>query len=261
MAVKSFDKYNPKGYQKEGTGKCGTSGQKNGLQFSYPKLPFSITGIPYNEPVEVLFTVENAGLCTDYEDVQVMLISTCEIPTSNSQVYQYGTSYDSKTNAVTVLYDSAHLRHASNSTASFTVRWPEASSSSSSRRLSNIQGNRRGGFIDQTHTNASNYRQLKVENELATVKEELLLLKDQGKVLKNLEEMLAKQDALFAKKEEMLAKQEEMIMNQAKGHLPGWLIYVLLVAVGSISVLLFWTLHLLRGTSKKSILSASEYNT
>jgi hypothetical protein len=133
MAVNSFDKYNPKGYQHKGAGQCGTPGQANGLSFSFPGFPLSLEDIPYNEPVEVLFTVESMGLCTDYEDVQLMIISTCEMATPNSQVYQYGTSYDEETNEVTVLYDSAHLRHASNSTATFSVRWPD--DSSTRRRL------------------------------------------------------------------------------------------------------------------------------
>ena len=86
----SYDSYNPNSYQSSGSGRCGTPGQLSGLRFTFSST--ELPSIPYNELVEVAFTVSGSALCSEYvDDVELMMImSTCEMPSSNSsEVFQY----------------------------------------------------------------------------------------------------------------------------------------------------------------------------
>mmetsp|Transcript_26485 Transcript_26485/g.36425 ORF Transcript_26485/g.36425 Transcript_26485/m.36425 type:complete len:272 (+) Transcript_26485:714-1529(+) len=96
--------------------------------------------IPYNKLVEVPVAVFNGGdfgagsltLCNDFVDVEIILSSTCEIPSSSGQVYQYGVIQDPVTKLVSVSYDPRNRIYPANSTASLSVSWP-----TQRRRLSN----------------------------------------------------------------------------------------------------------------------------
>ena len=83
--------------------------------------------IPYGITIEVPMGVSmnpNVGsinLCRDFEDIEIMLISTCEIPNPHSQVYQYEEAV-SFTAGAKILYNMT--TGAQNSTAKFSVHWP-----------------------------------------------------------------------------------------------------------------------------------------
>ena len=125
LRTSPFDDYLRSGG--DGNYTCGVSGQQSGLVVVFSRE--DIYQIPYNRLVEVQFTVSNVlngplSLCDEFNDVQVQLIATCEIPTSNSQVYQYGVLYNTETKQTEILYNSADRIYASNSTATFSVKWP-----------------------------------------------------------------------------------------------------------------------------------------
>lgn len=100
-------------------GNCGTKGQIAGLGLTFQSTDLSI---PYGTTIEVPLSVTNdMNLCLDFFDIEVMLISTCEIDSANSQVYQYEEAASMSAGAP-VLYDQ--LTGALNSTATFSVHWP-----------------------------------------------------------------------------------------------------------------------------------------
>jgi len=81
--------------------------------------------------VEVPFAVYDGDggiggimLCRNFADVEVTMISTCEMPTPNSQVYQYGVVQDPVSKIISVSYDQNNILRAANSTATFSVTWP-----------------------------------------------------------------------------------------------------------------------------------------
>lgn len=123
--AQKYDNYYLNGYQDETSssqGHCGISGQRSGLTatFSQSTLQF----LPYNQPVEIPFTVTEGRLCKAYKDISLIIIATCELPTSNSQIYQYGIvpgSYGAF--GPTISYNASHILYAANSTASFSVAW------------------------------------------------------------------------------------------------------------------------------------------
>ena len=125
-----FDDYLDSGG--DGTYTCGVPGLMSGLSVSF--FNTDLQRIPYNRLVEVPFSVTNGGgsigLCNEFNDIAVQIIATCEMPSSNTYVYQYGVAFNSTTLQTSVLYDPAHRIYASNSTATFSVQWP------ASRRLS-----------------------------------------------------------------------------------------------------------------------------
>ena len=107
--------------------KCGAPGVRYGLltQFSETDLKH----IPYKELIEIPIAFGGGGngagiinLCETFKDIELQIMATCEIPTSNSQVYQYG--IDPSTSAVS--YDPARRLYAANSTAKFSVSWNNA---------------------------------------------------------------------------------------------------------------------------------------
>ena len=156
--LKPFDPYHPNSYQSSGAGHCGTPGQLSGLQFTFSNT--ELPSIPYNQLVEVAFTVSGSELCSEYVDVELMIMSTCEMPSSNSEVFQYGTQRDPVTGQVSVTYDSAHVLRAANSTGKFTVRWP----STRRRRTSEMA---QGAAADSHTADANPHAERLTEVELA----------------------------------------------------------------------------------------------
>ena len=127
-----FDDYQESGG--DGNYTCGVPGQLSGLLVTFQQS--DLQRIPYNRPVEVLFSVTNnqngaVAVCNEFNSIGIEIIATCEMPSPNSFVYQYGVFYNETTKQTVVLYDSAHRIYASNSTATFDVKWPPAA-----RRLS-----------------------------------------------------------------------------------------------------------------------------
>ena len=126
-----FDDYLASGG--DGAYTCGVPGQMSGLSVTFSNT--DLERIPYNRLVEVPFSVTNTAgsvaLCSVFNDIAVQIIATCEMPTSSSSVYQYGVEYDDTAKQTVIEYDPAHRIYASNSTATFSVKWP-----ASRRRLS-----------------------------------------------------------------------------------------------------------------------------
>ena len=123
----SFDDYYKSGG--DGVYVCGVSGQGSGLVVIFSNT--ALQRIPFNRLIEVPFTVTRIyngpiSLCDEFNNIEVMLIATCEMATPSSYVYQYGVDYNQTTKQTTVLYDSANRIYASNSTAFFSVKWPSA---------------------------------------------------------------------------------------------------------------------------------------
>ena len=120
----------------DGNYTCGVSGQGSGLVVLLSST--DIERIPYLRQVEVPFTVTHVfngpiSLCNEFNDIRLRIIATCEQPTPHSAVYQYGVEYNPETHQTEVMYDPAHHIYASNSTATFSVKWPSVR-----RRLSEI---------------------------------------------------------------------------------------------------------------------------
>ena len=84
--------------------------------------------LPYNQLVELAIGFQGGDngygsldLCESFNDIELQIIATCEMPTPNSQVYQYG--IDSTSNTGAISYDSADRLYAANSTATLSVSW------------------------------------------------------------------------------------------------------------------------------------------
>ena len=113
----------------DGNYSCGVSGQGSGLVVIFSST--DIQRIPYNRLVEVPFTATHVyngpiSLCDEFNDIELRIIATCEQPSSSSAVYQYGVEYDEASKQTAIMYDPAHRIYASNSTATFSVKWPAA---------------------------------------------------------------------------------------------------------------------------------------
>ena len=122
-----FDDYLTSGG--DGNYTCGSDGQMSGLMIQFQQT--DLQRIPYNRLVEVLFSVTNSqkgatSMCNVFNNVAVQIVATCEMPTSNRYVYQYGVAYNETLQQTAIMYDPAHRIHASNSTATFSVTWPAA---------------------------------------------------------------------------------------------------------------------------------------
>ena len=129
-----FDDYETSGG--DGNYVCGTPGQLAGLMVTFQNS--DLRRVPYNRLVEVIFTVTNnqngaAYMCNTFNDVGIQIIATCEMPSPNSYVYQYGVIYNDSLKATSVLYDPGHVLYAANATATFSVTWPNA------RRLTQVE--------------------------------------------------------------------------------------------------------------------------
>ncbi len=120
----SFDTYYDHSFAGKGShldGYCGTPGQRSGLIATFSQSQ-QLIDIPYNKLIEVPFTVKGSGLCNEYKDVEVYIMSDCEAPTKSSSVYQYGVIYDpTSSKGVAIDYDTVH--GAAMSTAKFNVKW------------------------------------------------------------------------------------------------------------------------------------------
>ena len=111
-----FDSFQRNAYEASGEGFCGTPYQRAGLVVSFSQQ--DLQRIPYNHLIEVPITVSQGQLCSRFTSIEVQIIATCEIPNSESQVFQYGI-----VNAV-ISYLDADKIYALNSTATFSVAWP-----------------------------------------------------------------------------------------------------------------------------------------
>jgi hypothetical protein len=116
----SFEKHHPTSFQSTGLGHCGTPGLRAGLEFSF--MAEDLAELPYNELVEIPFTVSSMGICDSYKDVAVTITASCEMPSPNSHVFQYGVVTDEDGTTV-ISYDLDNRLYASNSTAMFNVEW------------------------------------------------------------------------------------------------------------------------------------------
>jgi hypothetical protein len=119
-ASSSFDKHYTSSYQSEGLGRCGEPGLRAGLSFSF--MAEDLGEIPYNELVEIPFAVTSMGICDSYTDISVTITATCEMPSPNSQVFQYGVLTD-EDGVQSVSYNLDDRLYASNSSATFNVEW------------------------------------------------------------------------------------------------------------------------------------------
>lgn len=127
-ASSSFDKHFATSYQSRGNGACGSPGQRAGLSFSF--MAEDLGEIPFNELVEVPFAVTSMGICDSYNEISVSIIASCEMPSPNSQVFQYGVKTNDE-GVQSVSYSLDDRLYASNSSATFNVEW------ASRRRLQN----------------------------------------------------------------------------------------------------------------------------
>ena len=121
----SYDDYLKSGG--DGNYTCGVPGQSSGVVVIF--FSTDLRKIPYNQLVEVPFTVTRVyngpvSLCNEFNELEIKLIATCEISTSNSYVYQYGVEYDDSIKQTTVMYDPGHRIYAASSNATFSVKWP-----------------------------------------------------------------------------------------------------------------------------------------
>jgi hypothetical protein len=78
--------------------------------------------IPFNELVEIPFAVSSMGICDSYTDISVSIIASCEMPSPNSQVFQYGV-FTNDDGIQSVSYNLDDRLYASNSSATFNVEW------------------------------------------------------------------------------------------------------------------------------------------
>jgi hypothetical protein len=91
-----------------------------------------LIALPYNEVIELPMAVTNSwiNMCDEFVNIEVLIWAACEDLTTG--VYQYGTT---PTNfGYSVNYDE--IVGVTSSIGTFTVRWPESSGSSASRRVS-----------------------------------------------------------------------------------------------------------------------------
>jgi hypothetical protein len=59
-------------------------------------------------------------MCTDFKDIEIQIIATCEMPSSNSQVFQYNVT-KLESGGIAINYDERV--GAANSIAKFSVSW------------------------------------------------------------------------------------------------------------------------------------------
>ena len=176
-----FDIFHRNAYEAKGTGQCGTPYQKSGLVVSFSQT--DLQRIPYNVLIEVPITVTQGPLCTKYNSIEVQIIATCEIPTSESQVFQYGIVNGA------ISYDDADKIYALNDTATFSVAWPDLSSQRRTEETAvNVDNSMLEELIDKKHDNLTTvlkedlaYSLKEGHNSLASsLKEDLALSLKEG---------------------------------------------------------------------------------
>ena len=168
-----FDDYLASGG--DGTYTCGVSGQMSGLSVSFSNT--DLERIPYNRLVEVPFSVTNTAgsiaLCNVFNDIAVQIIATCEMPTSSSEVYQYGVEYDDAAKQTIIKYDPAHRIYASNSTATFSVKWPATRrrlSDAAAPGLSHSDGNDLADAITDVMLRKLEESRLSLQSDIVTIR-------------------------------------------------------------------------------------------
>lgn len=118
----SFDSYdsNASSYESH----CGKPGQRSGLVAEF--METELEDIPFNEQIEVPFTVSKSGLCNAFRGIKVAIVASCEIASSSSRVYQYGVIYDTTTHMTKMVYDAGNVITAAESSATFDVVWADS---------------------------------------------------------------------------------------------------------------------------------------
>ena len=106
---------------------CGATNHKAGLSMGYlDPMSEGVSSIPFGVRTEIPVTFTTNGYCNTFNNVNLMLIASCEIPTPNSRVQQYATV----PNTVPVQINYNNYTYAQNWTVPFSVSW------AASRRLS-----------------------------------------------------------------------------------------------------------------------------
>ena len=118
---------------------CGATNHKAGLSMGYlDPMSEGVSSIPFGVRTEIPVTFTTNGYCNTFNNVNLMLIASCEIPTPNSRVQQYATV----PNTVPVQINYNNYTYAQNWTVPFSVSW------AASRRLSEEE--EEGHSISQT---------------------------------------------------------------------------------------------------------------
>lgn len=133
---------------------CGLLGQTAGLVVS---LSTPTLAIPFGEVVEVFFSAKlGDSICRTFRDVKILLQPTCEIPTPNSQVYQYDNDVLSDGDeSAKVLYSNALGPQSIKGT--FSVAWPANPNRNNNRRRLHTYDNEEEGEVGAFfHQNVSN---------------------------------------------------------------------------------------------------------
>ena len=82
---------------------------------------YDLGEVSYNTPMEVLVSVvQGDAICTSFKDIFLEVVSSCEMPSPNSEVSQYG--YDSGSSDG-ISYDVEKKLGAIGASASFSVSW------------------------------------------------------------------------------------------------------------------------------------------
>ena len=165
-----YDEFNPNGYisyfdGQPTEGYCGKPGQRSGLTATFSDT--DLRQIPFRQTIEIPFMISispaynGINLCNVFNQIQLEIVATCEIPNSDSHVYQYDVSYNTASNQVEVLYNS--VLGPTSSFATFSVSWPSTpltsakvslqSSADASSHLSTLSGNE-GSFGAATDANS-----------------------------------------------------------------------------------------------------------
>lgn len=105
--------------------------------------------IPYNLLIEVPITVTPGQLCNKFVDVELQIVATCEIPNSNSQVFQYGVVDGD------ISYEAADKIYALNNTATFSVSWPAVTTSSQQGGRRSLSDSNSNSNLDYSEKNSN----------------------------------------------------------------------------------------------------------
>lgn len=117
--LNGFDTFYANGYTRNhsASGYCGSPGQLAGMTVSF--MASALRAIPYNQYVEVPFTVRATGLCNTFNDIAIQLVASCEDQTTtSSKVSQYGIYPNTRIDYNTIVGPAMSI-------AMFSVAWPE----------------------------------------------------------------------------------------------------------------------------------------
>ena len=200
---------------------CGVSGLLNGLTAKFSVD--DIEEIPYMVQIEIPFTVQrDSYLCNEYKDVAILLESTCEAHSPNSQKRQYDTRSE---NGVPVIdYDT--LVDPDNARSYITITWPLIAATDAANGPPNTDDARR----------LSDGQGVFSESELNTIAQSTteLLLPRVSEVLNSRVDHLSEQMAKIL--EESLREQKAELV----GYFVMMVIGILFLAMSSMGILMLW---------------------